>query len=70
MRARSTSLFCGECAHVTELAERMGTTQSVISRLGEGGGRATASTPRPVLPRHSTGTSSCRSPRPSPQVPR
>lgn len=45
-----------------ELAERMGTTQSVISRLEEGGDRATASTPSPGSPPRSTGTSSCRSP--------
>ena len=45
------------------LAERMGTTQSVISRLEEGGARRTGSTPSPASPKHSTVTSSCRSPR-------
>lgn len=49
-----------------ELAERMGTTQSVISRLEEGGERATASTPSPEWPPPLTATSSSRSPRRSP----
>jgi DNA-binding transcriptional regulator YiaG len=49
-----------------ELAERMGTTQSVISRLEEGGGRAIASTPSLAWRPRWTGISSCRSPRRSP----
>ena len=45
------------------LAERMGTTQSVISRLEKAVERATASTPSPALPPPSTGTSWSRSSR-------
>lgn len=49
-----------------ELAQRMGTTQSVISRLEEGGAPGTASTPSPASPTPSAATSSSPSPPTSP----
>ena len=49
-----------------ELAARMGTTQSVISRLEEGGGAETGSTLSPAWRQRSTATSSCGSPSRSP----
>ena len=49
-----------------QLAERMGTTQSVISRLEEGGGARNRIDALAGTPRHSAGTSSCRSPKRSP----
>lgn len=45
------------------LAERMGTTQSVTRALRKAAARRTGSIPSPASPKHSTGTSSPRSPR-------